>query len=322
MAVYTLVTLEDIARLLASYPIGEAITLQGISEGVENSNYFLETTQGRYILTVYEKRVKKEDLPFYLGLMSHLAGKGIKCPLPVADCQGNYLQDIQGKPAAITHFLEGKSTRRIENWHLEALGEAMASMHKAGQDYAGRITNPFSLASWQSLFARVKPRADEVKKGLSEEIEERLEWLKWHWPKAPLPSGIIHADLFPDNVFFKDHHLSGIIDYYFACHDFLMYDIVISLNAWCFEHGRDFNLTKARRLLSSYHKVRGITLPELEALPVLASGAAMRFLLTRLSDWLNPVEGAMVTPKDPREYLYKLRFHQGVASYKVYGLEG
>lgn len=319
MAVYTELSDSEIKTLLASYALGEFRQLEGIAEGVENSNFFLRTMRDTYILTIYEKRVNPEDLPFFLTLMQHLASKHIPCPTPIADNQGTLLQTVKGRPAAIVSFLAGKSTKNIRIHHLEALGAQLAAMHVAGKDFPLRRANNFSLECWLSLFGAVSSRADEVKQGLAGEIQRQLDWLQLHWPKH-LPSGIIHADLFPDNVFFQDDKLSGLIDFYFACNDFLAYDLAICMNAWCFEGHGELNITKARALIASYHSVRPLTEAELHAMPALASGAAMRFLLTRLYDWLNRVEGALVTPKNPLEYLQKLRFHQGISQHEAYGI--
>lgn len=319
MAVYTKVSDSQLSALLQEYDIGEATQLKAIEQGIENSNYFLTTDQGRYVLTIYETRVNYEDLPFYLNLMEHLADKNIPCPIPISTKTGKTLSKINGRPCAIISFLNGKSTRIIRNPHLEELGKNMAMMHIAASDFNMKRDNNFALKSWGSLFNSIKLQADEIKPGLAVEIENQLGHLSINWPSS-LYSGIVHADLFPDNVFFEDGKLIGIIDFYFACNDYLMYDLAICLNAWCFENNNEFNITKAKLLLSAYNKVRKISEEELQALPILASGAAMRFLLTRLYDFFNPVAGALVQPKDPLEYLHKLRFHNAVKSHTEYGL--
>lgn len=319
MAVYTEISKSELEQFLMHYSVGTLVSFKGIAEGVENSNYLLVTTTGTYILTLYEKRVNAEDLPFYLGLMKHLAARQVPCPVPIVAKDGAMLQQLKGRPAAMVSFLEGKSTKNIKNHHLEALGAAMAKMHLAAEGFSLTCANKFSLPSWKSLFQSVSSRADEVKTGLAAEITEHLTFLETHWP-SHLPAGVIHADVFPDNVFFEKDSLTGIIDFYFACNDFLAYDLAICLNAWCFENHAELNVTKAKLLITSYHAVRPLSSKELATLPVLASGAAMRFLLTRLYDWLNRVEGAMVTPKDPLEYLKKLRFHQGVPGPEAYGI--
>jgi homoserine kinase type II len=319
MAVYTDVGDDELATFLSEYDVGAAVACKGIAEGVENSNFLVETEHGLYILTLYEKRVKEGDLPFFLGLMDHLAAKGIRCPVPVKARDGKALRTLAGRPAALVTFLKGVWPRRIAPLHCQLLGGAMAAFHLAGRDYTLKRVNALAIEGWKGLFAAVEARADSIVPGIASEIEDELRDIARAWPKD-LPAGIIHADLFPDNVFFLNDQLSGIIDFYFACEDFLAYDVAIALNAWCFEPDSSFNVTKARGLLNAYGKVRPLADAELAALPLLARGAALRFLLTRLYDWLNRPEGALVKPKDPREYLKKLRFHRQVKGPEAYGL--
>lgn len=320
MAVYTEVSDQELEAFVSDYDIGALVSFKGIAEGVENSNYIVQTDSGTYILTLYEKRVARDDLPFFLGLMEHLAGKGIACPTPIHARDGRALRELAGRPAAIISFLRGMWPRRIEPRHCAALGAAMAEMHIAGQSFAMSRRNTLSVDGWRPLFEACSERADEVRPGLGDELGAELEALEAHWPRD-LPSGVIHADLFPDNVFYLGERLSGVIDFYFACNDFFAYDIAICLNAWCFEPDGSFNITKARQMLINYRKVRPFSEAELEALPWLARGGAMRFLLTRLYDWLFHPEGAMVQPKDPLEYRHKLRFHQSVTGPGAYGLD-
>mgnify|MGYP003340117219 CR=1 FL=1 len=319
LPIYTDVGDDELEAFLADYDVGSLDSFKGIAEGVENSNFLVETQRGLYILTLYEKRVKAEELPFFLGLMDHLAAKGIRCPVPVKGRDGKALRTLAGRPAAMVTFLKGVWPRKITPLHCQLLGGAMADFHRAGLDYTSKRANALAVAGWKDLFAKVRADADAVVPGLAAEIEAELGDVEAKWPKA-LPLGIIHADLFPDNVFFLGDALSGIIDFYFACEDFLAYDIAIALNAWCFEPDSSFNVTKARGLLNAYGKVRPLDPAELAALPLLARGAALRFLLTRLYDWLNRAEGALVKPKDPREYLKKLRFHRQVKGPEAYGL--
>ena len=321
MAVYTAVSDQELAAFLADYDIGRAVSFKGIAEGVENSNYFLLTDQGPHILTLYEKRVAPEDLPYFLGLMEHLARRGLPCPTPIHGRDGEVLRSLCGRPAAITSFLSGVWPLRPTPVHCGPLGEALAKMHVAGLDYPVRRENALSVAGWRALFAQSEARADEVVPGLAAELAGELDELAAHWP-SDLPEGVIHADLFPDNVFFDKEELSGLIDFYFACNDFLAYDLAVCLNAWCFEPDVSFNVTKARLMINAYRKVRPCSAAELNALPLLARGAALRFLLTRLYDWLNQVDGAMVKPKDPMEYLKKLRFHRGLEGPGAYGIGG
>ncbi len=319
MAVYTHLTQNDVGQLLKHYNLGTCISYQGITSGVENSNYMLVTTTGKFILTIYEKRVVKADLPFYLELMNHLQQRQIPVPSPLATTDGTWLSEIHHKPCAIVSFLEGKSALQLSNSHLSELGSHMARMHLASSNFSQSLENRFSLTSWFALFVQIKDYLHTIKPGLSQEIEQHLQHLQTHWPQQ-LPKGVIHGDLFPDNVFFQGHKLSGMIDFYFACSDFLMYDIAICLNAWCFETGGDFNITKAKLLLTHYHQIRPLSEDELNALPILASGAAMRFLLTRLYDWLHQNKDAIVIPKNPLEYLSRLRFHHNIVSHTEYGL--
>ncbi len=271
-------------------------------------------------MTLYEKRVDKGDLPFFLGLMTHLASHGINCPQPVKNRNGEALGTLAGRPAAIITFLEGIWPRKPNAAHCAGVGEVQAKMHLAGHDFSMSRANALSVAGWRPLFDAAAARADELQPGLRDFIAAELDYLEGDvWPRD-LPQGVIHADLFPDNVFFLGERLSGIIDFTFACHDTLAYDVAICLNAWCFEPDHSFNVTKARAFLNAYARARKLSAAEQDALPLLARGAAIRFLLTRLVDWLNVPPGALVRPKDPLEYARKLRFHQSVSSVRDYGL--
>jgi len=319
MAVYTEVTNQDLNSFLQDYDVGQASSLKGIAEGIENSNYLLQTNQGVFILTLYEKRTRIEDLPFFLGLMEHLSTKGISCPLPIKNKSGSSLGELAGRPAALISFLDGVSIKRPQPAHCGEVGRALASLHLAGRDFSGSPENSLSCEGWQSLFNDIK-NSPEFSEGLNDEVEKDLNDITENWPKS-LPSGIIHADLFPDNVFFLGDKLSGLIDFYFACTDMFAYDIAICLNAWCFESDHSFNITKARAMLREYTAVRPLEREEFDTLPLLTRGAAMRFLLTRLYDFTNTPEGALVTPKDPTEYIKKLRFHRSIVSTREYGLD-
>ncbi len=320
MAVYTEVSDEELRAFLGQYDLGEVTAFKGIAEGVENSNYLLHTTAGSFILTLYEKRVAPADLPYFLGLMEYLSGQGINCPIPVRGNDGDSLRELAGRPAAVITFLDGLSARRILPQHCRLLGEALASMHIAGSTFPGTRKNDLAVTGWRPLFEASAGRAHEFQPGLAEALENELDLLEARWPEA-LPAGVIHADLFPDNVFFLGDRLSGIIDFYFACNDFFAYDLGVCLNAWCFEPDNAFNITKARHMLNAYRAQRRFSDNELAALPLLARGSALRFLLTRLYDWLNNPPGALVKPKDPLEYWKKLRFHQQVTGPSAYGLD-
>jgi homoserine kinase type II len=319
MAVYTDVAAEELAEFLKAYDIGEVLSYKGIAEGVENSNFLLHTTSGSFFLTLYEKRVALADLPFFLGLMGHLASHGIRCPQPVKMRDGQTLGKLAGRPAAIIDFLEGVWPRKPNATHCAAIGQALAKMHLAGRDFSMTRANALSVSGWRPLFDQAAARADTLQHGLRQLMSDELEHLEKAWPKN-LPEGVIHADAFPDNVLFLGDKLSGLIDFYFACNDILAYDIAICLNAWCFEADHSFNVTKARAFLSAYGRERPLSNAEQDALPLLARGAALRILLTRLVDWFNVPPGALVKPKDPLEYFRKLRFQQSVASMRDYGI--
>jgi homoserine kinase type II len=320
MAVYTDVADDELRAFVALYDIGEVLACKGIAEGVENSNFLVTTERGNFILTLYEKRVARADLPFFIALMDHLAHRGVACPTPLRGRDGVALRELCGRPAAMVTFLAGMWPRRIQTFHCASLGRALASLHRAGADFAMTRANDLSVSGWRRLFEACADRAGEVQPALAAEIGSELAELEQAWP-CDLPAGVIHADLFPDNVFFRDRDVSGLIDFYFACTDFLAYDAAVCLNAWCFEADGSLNVTKARLLLDNYRRGRPLTPAELATLPLLARGSALRFLLTRLYDWLNQPPGALVRPKDPLEFLRRLRFHRSVESVRDYGLD-
>jgi homoserine kinase type II len=319
MAVYTEVSDEALSEFLTLYDIGDVVSFKGIAEGVENSNFLLRTTRSQFILTLYEKRVKAADLPFFIGLMEHLAERGVNCPQPVRNRTGGALGELAGRPATIVTFLDGLWIRRPNASHCSQVGEALARMHLAGADFSLRRPNALSLEGWLALFSAAEARANEVVPRLREECAAELAFLRTNWPMG-LPSGVIHADLFNDNVFFLRERLSGLIDFYFACNDTLAYDLAICLGAWCFEPDNEFNVSKGRALIAAYDRARPLESAEIDALPILARGASIRFMLTRLVDWLDVPASAKVAPKNPLEYRDKLRFHQRVRSAADYGL--
>ena len=320
MAVYTDVAAEELASFLADYDLGELLSYKGIAEGVENSNFLVHTSAGHFILTLYERRVAAGDVPFFLALMEHLARRGITCPQPVKNRASETLGQLAGRPAALVTFLDGMWIRRPSARHCAALGEALARLHLAGADFPLKRSNGLSVSGWRALYDTTARRADEVQPGLEAVMTKELAFLESAWPSG-LPQGVIHADLFPDNVFFLGEKLSGLIDFYFACTDTLAYDVAVCLNAWCFEPDHSYNVTKGRDLLQSYMKTRALSSAEKEALPVLCRGAALRFLLTRLEVWLDVPPGALLRPKDPQEYFRKLRFHQAAKSLRDYGID-
>ena len=318
MAVYTEVSDDDLVRFIAGYGLGDLLSYKGIAEGVENTNYLVHATRGTYILTLYEKRVDPRDLPFFLGLMEHLAARGVTCPLPVRDAEGRNLNQLGGRHAALVTFLEGVWPRKPKAEHCAELGGALAQMHIAAEGFALQRKNALGLPGWRPLFDKFSGNADTLLPGLKKLIAAELDHLDAHWPRD-LPDGVIHADLFPDNVFFLGNRLSGLIDFYFACIDALAYDVAVCLNAWCFETDYAFNATKGRALLKGYQDVRPLSALEKSAMPLLARGAALRFLLTRSYDWLNTPKDALVARKDPFDYVRRLRFHQSVTSIADYG---
>ena len=318
MAVYTQIQADDLKNLLAQFDIGELVSTEGIAEGVENSNYLLKTTAGKYILTLIEKRAQPDELPFYTGFMSYLRGHGIPCANVIADKSGRTIFTLANRPALITEFLEGAWPREIYAHHCQAVGEVLASMHRFGRTFPMRRTNTLALPAWAGLIHACADRADEVEKGLFGMLQGELDYLQKNWPKY-LSKGAVHADLFPDNVFFIDERVSGVIDFYFSCWDTLAYDLMLAFNPWCFDWKGDLDLGRAHAFLSSYHKQRPLTKNELKSLPFFGRAAAVRIIATRLYDWLNPVEGALVRAKDPMEHVKILRFHQKVISLSDYG---
>jgi homoserine kinase type II len=318
MAVYTDISDSDLTRFMAEYDLGAALSCKGIAEGVENSNFLIKTERGNFILTLYEKRVNPQDLPFFIGLMEHLAARGFSCPTPIRGRDGASLRRLCDRPAAVISFLEGLWPRDILPVHCTGLGGTLARLHAAGGDFAMTRRNDLSLDGWTRLIAETAAEADSVAPGLADELAREMAALQRDWPRD-LPSGICHADLFPDNVFFRDEQVSGVIDFYFACRDALAYDLAICLNAWCFEPDLTWNREKSRLLITAYQAIRPLAPAERQALPVLARGSALRFLLTRLYDWLNRAPGALVRPKDPLEYLVKLRFHRVHGGADSYG---
>ncbi|WEX07821.1 homoserine kinase [Chelativorans sp. AA-79] len=319
MAVYTDISEEELGAFLRQYAVGGLLSYKGIAEGTENSNYLLHTTAGAFILTLYERRVERADLPFFLGLMEHLAKKGVSCPQPVARRDGGIIGELAGRPAALITFLEGMWMRRPTVQHCHAVGKALAGLHRAAADFPLRRANALDPEGWQRLWDGTRARADEVEPGLAREVEADFAAVEHGWPKD-LPSGVIHADLFPDNVFFLGGEVSGLIDFYFACNDLLAYDIATCLNAWCFEKDISYNITKGGALLAGYQSVRPLEQAEIDALPLLARGSALRFMLTRLHDWLTIPDGALVKKRDPMEYLRRLRFHRQVEAASEYGV--
>ena len=320
MAVYTIVDDTALNKFLDGYDIGEVLSFAGIAEGVENSNYLLRTTKAHFILTLYEKRVDADDLPFFIELMTHLSANGISCPLPVTARDGQILHELAGRPCALFSFLDGSFSRFPNPAKCHALGTSLAELHIKAQGVSLHRSNALGPASWTPLLHSIGSDANILADGMQNTITKRLEQILSDWP-SNLPHGIIHADLFPNNVLFVGDKLTGLIDFYFACEDILAYDIGICLNSWCFEADGSFNMTKSRALIHGYEAVRRLSVAEKQAIPVLAAGSAMRFFLTRLYDWTHTPEDALVSLKDPMEYWAILRFHQSVSGVSAYGLD-
>ena len=320
MAVYTQVSDDTLAAVLADYDIGEPRALKGIAEGVENSNFYLETTQDRYILTLFEKRANPEDLPWFVALTEHLAGQSFPCASPIAARDGKALRQLEGKPALIVEFLTGISPRKPNLNQCRAFGVALAQMHGALVGFTTKRENDLGPDGWAKLWAGRAEDADKLDPGLSTLIDQDMSLIASLWPRAEsLPNGAIHADLFPDNTFFIGDDFTGAFDFYFACTDFLAYDLAVCLNAWAFEDGAEYNFSKGAALLSGYQSVRPLAEAERAALPLLARGAAMRFFLTRLVDWYGTPADALVKPHNPLDFAARLRFHRQAKSAEDYG---
>jgi len=320
VAVYTHISFEEVSKITSEYPIGTLKECIGITEGVSNTNFLLITADNKYIYTIFEDVVNKDDLPYFIGLMKHLSNRKISCPEPIASNNNDYSYYVRDKASVLTSFLSGKSTKKIKNIHCKSLGEAMSKMHIASVGFNQKRTNDSSVFSvWNKIFPLIEEKVDRISSGLREELISAYKLIEEKWP-SNLSVGVIHGDLFPDNVFFDGDEVSGIIDFYYACNDFYIYDLAICINSWCFEDNASFNITKAKHLLQGYNNVRKLSEEELESLPILCAGAALRFLLTRIYDFLNQDESANVVVKDPMEKLKILRFHMQVKSVREYGI--
>ena len=320
MAVYTKVSEKELNDFFSKYNLGKLLGHKGIEEGIENTNYFINTEKGNFILTVYEKRVEEKDLPFFISLMRNLFDKNFPSPKPIINKNGNYISEISGKKAAVVSFLDGSAKRILNPNDCYEIGINSAKLHLITKDLAGKRENKLSINSWRKIYNKVKKDCSKIHPNLISVIEKNLDEIEKNWPKD-IPSGIIHADLFPDNIFFKNNKLSGIIDFYFSCNDFYAFEIAICLNALCFEGKNEnlsFNVTKAKKFIDGYSSIRKLTEKEKESLKILCQGAAIRFLLTRVFDYLNLTEGAIVKIKDPIEYLKRLEFHNNVKNYEDY----
>ena len=319
MAVYTILSDDDILKIQHAFNLGDIIAFKGIAEGVSNSNYFIETTDNRFILTIYEAMTEVADLPFYLGATEYAAKKGLPTALPIHTIDGELTYKIGDKTCALCSFLKGISPKQPNVAQVRSAGAALAQLHNALSDFPLKRKNSLGPDSWQNLWEKNKAGAENVETGVVNLVESDLLAIEEGWAKD-LPSGFIHADLFPDNVLFVGNEVSGLIDFYFGATDFYAYDIAVMLNSWCFlPLGREFDLTKGKALLSGYESVRPLSDNEKAAIPLFARGAALRFFLTRLDDWLRPDDGAFVIKKDPREYSARLAFHRAAKSIFDYG---
>jgi len=320
MAVYTKLSKNELIDFFSKYNLGKLINYNEIKEGIENTNYSIQTEKGKFILTLYEKRVEEKDLPFFIALMKNLFDKNFPSPEPIINRNGNYISEVLKKKAAVVTFLDGSSKKILNPLDCFEVGVNAAKLHLITKDLKIKRENKLSVNSWREMYNKVKNDCSQIDKNLPSIIEKNLQRIEVTWPKN-IPSGIIHADLFPDNIFFKDNKLSGIIDYYFSCYDFYAFEIAICLNALCFEGFKEnlsFNVTKAKKFIDGYSSIRKLTDEEKKSLKVLCQGAALRFLLTRVFDYLNLTEGAIVTVKDPIEYLKRLEFHNNVENYQDY----
>ncbi len=322
MAVYTNLKIEQVIAFLKSYNIGELISFNGITEGIENSNFYIKTSTGEFILTIFEKRVNRCDLPFFVAIMKHLSKKNFVCPTPIFDKKKKYLQELEKKPALIVNFLKGKSKTKINAKDCFKLGNKMASMHLKSKDFFLERKNSLSIEGWEQLINSCSNsisinNLNEIEHNILEEIQNSFNFCKKNWPNN-LPKGFIHGDIFPDNVFFQNNEISGIIDFYFSCTDFFAYDIAVAVNAWCFDDQKKFNKKKFSSLIEGYSLKRRLSEQEFFYLPLLSQAAALRFLLTRIYDWAHTPKNADVRLKDPKEYIEKLRFHKSIATQRNY----
>lgn len=313
MAVYTQVSADTLAEFLSRYDLGEAVSFKGIAEGIQNSNYFVETTHGRYFLTLYEHLIDLAALPYFLKLMTHLADKGLPVPRPLTDRNGVTLQTLAGRPACLIEFLRGVSVTEPTPAQCHAAGEMLGQMHTALADFKGHRVNDLALPGWHKLAAACAEHADDLPPGLAAKITGELAYLDAHWP-TDLAKSAVHADLFPDNLMFTGAKVSALIDFYFAATDITAYDLAVMHTAWCFSgDGTTFHPERAAALVEGYEAAHRLTDAERAALPILCRGAALRFLLTRAFDWINTPAGALVTRKDPLAFANRLAWYQSAS---------
>ncbi len=318
MAVYTSISQDDLNQFLSLYNMEDVNSFEGIRNGVSNSNYLLFGKNNKYILTIFEEMTNDRDLPYFFQLMNHLNSKNIMCPRIIKDKTNNFSNIIKGKQAAISSFLEGQSIEHIKPSHCAELGTMVAKFHNASNELEIYRENDLGINKLEAIIGSIDKISERLSPSVIDVIHSENDYLKNI--SFDIPSGIIHADLFPDNIFFNENKLSGIIDFYFACNDFYAYEIATCLNAWCFEKNNEFNISKAKALLSNYNLHKKFSSEELECLPLLARASALRYLLTRLIDFYTREDSELIIKKDPDEYLKKLKFHQSVERSSEYGL--
>lgn len=317
MAVYTKLAHQEVEQFLEQYNINNFKDYKGITEGVENTNYFINTLEQDYILTIYEKRVDENDLPFFINLLSNLSENKFPCPKPIANKNNEKINKIKNKNAALVTFLNGQSKNKITSEECFEIGKITAQLHEITKKFNVNRKNNLSIESWQNIFEKTIKQKIDLDETIIKKTKNYLNFLKDNWPKN-LPQGIIHADLFPDNIFFTNNKVSGIIDFYFACNDFFAYEIAICINSICFDNNSTFNMTKAKNLIDGYSSIRTLSEEEKKFLPILSMGAAMRFFLTRLHDFYHTDNKADVKIKDPFEYFKKIEFHSTIKNFNEY----
>ncbi len=320
MAVYTKISQKEISSIQSNFNLEKIVNFKGIKQGIENTNYFLITKKNKYVLTIFEKRVKKSELPFFMKLMDKLNHKGISCPRPLKNKKGNYLFRLKNKLACISTIVEGKDKKNLTPRQCLAVGQNIGKLHKSSFNIRLFRKNSFQGNKLDSLYKSIKLKTRRIAPNLETVLGYSRKNIKQNWPKN-LPAGIIHADLFIDNIFFKKNKFSGFIDFYFSCNDFLIYELAICINALCFDYKKGkYNLNKSKvlNLIKGYEKVRRISINEKNSLNILCRAAALRYLLTRIYDYFNTPKTALIKVKDPKEYFQKLIIHNKLTNYKDY----
>ena len=320
MAVYTKINKNDIILIAQKFGLNKIVRFQGIKKGIENTNYLLKTKNQKYILTIFEKRVQKKDLPFFMNLMEKFNNHNINCPRPIKNKNGKYLISIKNKPASIVTFIEGKDKKKLNNKNCFDIGKNVAKLHLSSNKIKLFRKNSMSINNMDKLLKNINFKSKKIVPSLQSILIKNLNEIKKQWPQK-LPKGIIHGDLFIDNIFFKKNKFVGFIDFYFSCNDYFIYEIAICINALCFENknGKFFmNKKKVINLIKGYESIKKISLLEKNNLNILCRGAALRYLLSRIYDYLNTPKTALIKIKDPKEYFQKLIFHNRFNNFKNY----